>query len=61
MLEGAKNCAFVTTAGHFSPQAIKTARKAISNNLVDTFELFDCNRFLDALNSLGTPKSFEFN
>ncbi len=60
LLEGAKNCAFVTTADHFSPQAITAARKAISNNLVDTFELFDCNKFFDALNSLGTPNNFEF-
>ncbi|PXY01864.1 hypothetical protein DF185_04225 [Marinifilum breve] len=60
VLKGAKNCAFVTTADHFSPKAIDAAKRAITNNIVDTFELFDHNRFFDILNSLGTPNRFEF-
>lgn len=50
VLERSRNSIFVTTADNFSPDAIKTANKAITNSIVDTFELFDYNRFMNLLN-----------
>lgn len=57
VLEGSRNSIFVTTADHFSSEAIKTVNKAITNSIVDTFELFDYDRFMNLLNLYKKDKS----
>lgn len=60
LLKGARNCAFVTTADHFSTQAITATNEAIVKDLVTTFELYDFNRFFNILNSLSSIKKSKF-
>lgn len=60
LLKNGRNCAFVTTADHFSKEAKEASRNAIAKNIVDTFELYDYKRFFDIMNSLKKTKSFEF-
>ncbi|WP_312649318.1 restriction endonuclease [Aminipila sp.] len=47
MLFGSSKCIFVTTADHFSPDAINSRNIAISKKIVDSFELYDYNSFFD--------------
>jgi len=49
LLKSSRNCAFVTTANHFSSEAIKSTKIAIEKSIVDSFELFDCHRLLGML------------
>lgn len=50
LLKGSRNCAFVTTANHFSSEAKKSTKIAIEKSIVDSFELFDYHRFFEMLN-----------
>ena len=45
MLEG-KRCAFVTTADHFSRDAVKARNVAIEKNVVKSFDLYDYKYFM---------------
>lgn len=49
LLAGSKNCIFVTTANHFSESAIQARNNAITNSIVNSFELYDFNSFIDLL------------
>ena len=46
LYDNVKSCIFVSTADHFSPEAIKYAKAIESRHIVDTFELIDCQEFL---------------
>lgn len=50
LLGEAKSCIFVTTADHFSKEAIKASEKAIQKNIVESYDLVDYHRFIDMLN-----------
>ncbi len=49
LLQDSRQCAFVTTADHFSKQAVKTRNIALKKNLVSRFDLIDLNKFIDLL------------
>ncbi|KUI99150.1 hypothetical protein VRK_19240 [Vibrio sp. MEBiC08052] len=49
LLQGSKSSIFVTTADHFSSDAINTRNKALTKNLVESFELYDFGRFCGLL------------
>lgn len=49
LLSGSRKCIFVTTADHFSPDAINSRNVAIEKNIVESYELFNYNRFLEIL------------
>jgi hypothetical protein len=61
MLTESRNCMFVTTADHFSKDAVNSRDIAIKVNAVDSFELFDCKRFLDMLNLTSKQINEEWN
>ena len=46
LYDNVKGCIFVSTADHYSPDAIKYASAMESRHKVDTFELIDCQEFL---------------
>lgn len=47
--ETPKGCIFVSTADHFSSEAIKTAKKAVEKRVVDSFDLYNCKEFLELM------------
>ena len=49
--DGITGCIYVSTADHFSSDALKHLEKvkASSSNIVDTFELYDFKRFIEAI------------
>lgn len=49
LLSESKKCIFVTTADHFSPDAVNSRNEAINKNIVESFELYDYRSFLDML------------
>lgn len=49
MLQQSKKCIFVTTANKFSEDAKKTASLAIDLGLVQRYDLFDYDRFINTL------------
>lgn len=49
LLHGSKECIFVTTADHFSKQAILASKKALEKKLVTRFDLIDFSKFADLL------------
>ena len=57
----AKACVFVTTANHFSKPAQDAAKKVVEENILDSFELIDYQRFVDMLNLQreSYPKEWE--
>jgi hypothetical protein len=57
LLSGSKKCIFVTTANHFSPDAINSRNVAIEKGIVESFELFDHRRFFDMLHLYRTDLS----
>lgn len=50
LLNRSRDSIFVSTADHFSPQAIKHKDDAIAYNIIDSFELFDVDKFMNLLN-----------
>lgn len=50
IIEDAKACIFVSTADHFSRNAVNVAEKVVRDNKFDSFELIDYHRFVDMLN-----------
>lgn len=46
----------VTSANQFSIFAQKAKQRAITNDIVDTFELIDCKRFFEMLNLISSDK-----
>lgn len=57
LLSESKRCIFVTTADHFSKDAINSRNAAIRKNIVESFELFDYRSFLDMLHLYKTDVS----
>jgi restriction system protein len=55
ILGKSKNCIYVSTSGKFSEPAIKAANNAVQLGAVESYELYDFDRFFDVLN-LSTPK-----
>jgi restriction system protein len=49
LLQDSRQCIFVTTADHFSSQAVETRNMALKKNLVHRFDLIDLNKFVDLL------------
>jgi len=49
LLKGSKECVFVTTADHFSNEAIKARNMALEKNIVRRFDLIDINKFINLL------------
>lgn len=47
LLSGGKSCIFLTTADHFSRDAVNSSNTAIEKGIVDSFELFDYKRFFE--------------
>lgn len=50
LLGESKSCIFVTTADHFSKEAIKASERAIEKNIVERYDLIDYHRFISMLN-----------
>lgn len=46
LYDNIKGCIFVSTADHYSPDAVKYARAIENRKKVETFELVDCKEFL---------------
>lgn len=44
-----KSCVFVSTADHFSKDAVELAKKVVKSKKCDRFDLIDCKSFLDML------------
>lgn len=57
VLSQTKKSIFVTTADHFSPDAINSRNIAINNKSVESFELYDYRRFMDMLQLQATDPS----
>ncbi|CEO35524.1 Restriction endonuclease [[Clostridium] sordellii] len=49
LLSESRSCIFVTTADHFSSDAIKTRDRAIEKSIVDSYELYDFHSFMDLM------------
>ncbi len=49
LLKDSKDCIFVTTGEIFTKNAIKTRNDALAKNLVNTFELYNRDEFIDVL------------
>jgi len=49
LLKESRKCIFVTTADHFSREAIKTKNMALKKNIVRSFDLIDFNKFISFL------------
>lgn len=47
-------CIFVSTADHYSPDAKNTAKKAVKKKVVDRFDLYNCEEFLELVNITRT-------
>lgn len=60
ILNESKNCMFVTTADHFSKEAVNSRDQAIRINAVETFELYDYHRFYNMLNMTSTSVNEEW-
>ncbi|PFO75678.1 hypothetical protein COJ86_03850 [Bacillus cereus] len=50
LLNGSRDCIFVSTADHFSKQSIKHKEDALAMKIIDSFELFDIDKFMSVLN-----------
>lgn len=50
LLKNSKNLIYVSTCSHFSRESIMAANKAVKNGIVDSYQLYDYQRFIDALN-----------
>lgn len=50
MLKGVKNGLFLTTADHFSLESQKAAKKSITMDLLNKFELIDFENFIEIFN-----------
>lgn len=50
LLSDSRNSIFVTTANHFSKQAIEAADTAVTKKIVDSFQLYDFDKFMNVLN-----------
>ena len=48
-IKGRNKCIFVTTADHFSKEAINSRNQVIENKFVELFELYDYGKFFDIL------------
>lgn len=53
-VEDVNSCIFVSTADHFSKDAIKFAESAVEKRKCESFELIDCKRFLEMLKCTRT-------
>ncbi|WP_309137796.1 restriction endonuclease [Paenibacillus peoriae] len=49
LLTVSRDCIFVTTADHFSKQAISEKDTALTKSIIDSYELFDRDKFLGVL------------
>lgn len=49
LLQGSRDCIFVTSADHFSKEAVSSKKLAIKKNIVSRFDLIDFNKFADLL------------
>jgi restriction endonuclease Mrr len=49
ILQNGKNCIYVSTSKKFSEPAIEAAQQAIKVGAVESYELFDFDRFCDVL------------
>lgn len=61
LLQGSKSSIFVTTADHFSSDAIKTRDQALTRNLVERFELYDFGRFCSLLDLYKQEETKHWN
>jgi hypothetical protein len=57
LLSGSKKCIFVTTANHFSQDAINSRNVAIEKNIVESFDLYNYKSFFDMLQLYRTDLS----
>ena len=58
-LQGMTGGVYVTTADHFSPQAKEEASRAVTLDLVRTFELVDRHRFFGMINATASAPRLE--
>ncbi len=49
LLHDGRNCIFVTTADHFSKEAIKSSNQAVEKNIVESYQLYDNAEFFSLL------------
>lgn len=56
LLQEKQHSIFVTTADHFSPEAVLTVNRAVTLNIVKSFDLFDAKRFFEILGLLRLEK-----
>lgn len=56
LLQGKQHSIFVSTADHFSPEAVLTAQRSVTLNIVKSFDLFNAKKFFEILGLLRIEK-----